>query len=300
MAGELHPLLNNPFKAAIERLVTEHRGAKWEVQKFRDMNEFSSHPSAILSDGSYSIFAKFSTAANGEEQFETELAGLRLLSALSGILIPTPIGINPMDGGVVLIMEGVQAIDRTPRQWRQLGQTLAQIHRIKGNQFGLDSHNYFGPLYQDNRPLSDWPTFYAERRLWPRFMGAINAGNMPTEVIRQVEKLILRLPNLCDSQVVPILLHGDAHQNNFISTERGAVAIDPAVYYGHPEMDLAYIDYFHPVPDDVFVAYQEELSIDSGFRERRDLWRVYGYLAVVEVAGATYLPALIKAVRKYL
>jgi protein-ribulosamine 3-kinase len=269
------------------------------MKEFKDMNEFSSHPSAILSDGSYSIFVKLSTAANGQEQFEIELAGLRLLSELSGVRIPTFIGNIPFEGGIVMVLEGVLEMDRTATQWRQIGQTLAQIHQNKGRQFGLDTHNYFGPLYQDNRPLSDWPTFYAERRLWPRFMGAINSGNMPTDVIRQVEKLILRIPKLCDASVVPTLLHGDAQQNNFISTEMGAVVIDPAVYYGHPEMDLAYVDYFRPVSDDLFNGYKEVLPIDSGFWERRDLWRIYGYLAIAEVEGAPFLPQLTNAVRKY-
>ena len=148
--------------------------------------------------------------------------------------------------------------------------------------------------------MSNWPSFYAERRLWPRFVGAINSGNMSTEVIRQVEKLISRVPELCGPEVAPTLLHGDAQQNNFISTERGAVIIDPAVYYGNPEMDLAYIDFFQPVPEDVFIGYQEEMPIDQGFRERRDLWRVYGYLAVVEVEGGSYLTKLKAAIQKHL
>jgi protein-ribulosamine 3-kinase len=300
MANELHPLLSDQFRVAVERIVSDYRGTKWEMKEFKDMNEFSSHPSAILSDGSYSIFAKFSIAANGEEQFEIELAGLRFLAQLSGVLTPTAIGNISIDGGVVMVLEGVQTIDRSPRQWRQIGQTLARIHQNKGKQFGLDTHNYFGPLYQDNRSLPDWPTFYAERRLWPRFVGAINSGHMPSDVIRQVEKLIRRIPKLCDLSVVPTLLHGDAQQHNFISTEMGAVVIDPAVYYGHPEMDLAYVDYFHPVPEDLFIGYKEVLPIDAGFSERRELWRIYGYLAVVEVEGTPFLPQLINAVRKYL
>ena len=295
-----HPLFNYSFRAAVEQIVSDYRGATWEMMEFRDMNEFSSHPSAILSNGSYSIFVKLSTAANGLEQFETELAGLRLLSELAGVLIPTPIGTFSIEGGVVMILEGVQAIDRTPTQWRRIGQTLAQIHQNKGKQFGLDTHNYFGPFYQDNRPLPDWPTFYTERRLRPRLMGAINSGHMPTEVIRQVEKLILRIPKLCDVEVVPTLLHGDAQHHNFISTAEGAVVIDPAVYYGHSEMDLAYVDYFHPVPDDLFIGYEELVPIDPGFWERRELWRIYGYLAIVEADDATYLPKLIKAVEKYI
>jgi fructosamine-3-kinase len=270
------------------------------MEEFRDMNEFSSHPSAILSDGSYAVFVKLSRAANGQEQFEIELAGLRFLSEIAGVLIPKPIGNIVVGDGVIMVLEGVQAIDRTPEQWRQIGRTLARIHRIKGELFGLETHNYFGPLYQDNRPLSDWATFYAERRLWPRFMGAINSGHLPTDIIHKVEKLIVRVPNLCGPPIVPTLLHGDAQQNNFISTEKGAVVIDPAIYYGHPEMDLAYVDYFQPVPEDVFIGYQEETPIDPGFGERRALWRVYGYLAAVEVEGAGHLPKLINAVRKYL
>jgi fructosamine-3-kinase len=293
-------LLANTLRIPVEQVVSEFIGKRWIINQFKDMNDFSSHPSAIFSDGTYSVFVKFSQAANGLEQFETELAGLQLLSKRSGVRTPNPIGNVAVDGGVVMVLEAVQAVERTSSQWRQIGRTLAKIHRIKGEAYGLDSHNYFGPLYQDNRPMSDWSTFYAERRLWPRLIGAINSGNMPTSAIKQVEKLIVRLPKICGPEVVPTLLHGDAQHHNFISTAEGAVVIDTAVYYGHPEIDLAYIDYFHPMPEDVLLGYQEEMPIDPGFSERRELWRIYGYLAIVEVAGAEYLGKLINAVQKYL
>lgn len=295
-----HPLANERISARLEETVSAYRGKGWQIHTFRDMNEFSSHPSAILSDGAYSVFAKFSAAADALEQFEIELAGLQILSRLSGVLTPTSIGTIIVEDGVIMVLEALPEVDRTPKQWREIGQTLARIHAVKATQFGLETNCYFGPLYQDNRPMSDWPTFYVERRLWPRFTGAINAGHMPTEVIRQVEQLLSRVPQLCGPEITPTLLHGDAQQNNFISTEAGAVVIDPAVYYGHPEMDLAYIDYFRPVPEDVFIGYREHMPIDPGFHERRELWRIYGYLAVVEVGGDAYLPPLIHAVQKYL
>jgi len=263
------------------------------------MTEFACHPSAILSDDSFSVFAKFSEAANGSEQFEVELAGLQLLSERAGVLTPNPIGIIPIAGGSILVLETVQAVDRAPRHWRQIGQTIARIHKIKGDRFGLETHGYFGPLYQDNTPMGDWPTFYAERRLWPGLRLAIDSGNVSQAVIRQVERLISRVPELCGPEVVPTLLHGDAQQNNFISTETGAVVIDPAVYYGNPEIDLAFIDYFQRVPADVFDGYQDELTIDPGFWERRDLWRVWGYLAAVTVEVTSDLGKLTEAVRKY-
>jgi fructosamine-3-kinase len=293
-------LANHPLRSPVEQLVSQYKGRPWTIKDARDMTEFASHPCAILSDGFYAVFAKFSEAANGLEQFEIEVAGLRLLSKRSGVLTPAAIGIIPVTGGSVLVLEAIQAVDRTPRQWRQIGQTVARIHKIKGKWFGLERHSYFGPLYQDNTPLSDWPTFYAERRLGPGLRLAIDAGHMPPDVGRQVEKLMARLPELCGPDIVPTLLHGDAQQNNFISSERGAVVIDPAVYYGHPEIDLAYIDYFQPVPDDVFEGYQDELPIDPGFWARRDLWRIWGYLAIVAVEGPSYLGKLIKAVQRYI
>ena len=300
MTNGLHPLLKAKLRVLVERIVSDYRGEHWVMKEFRDMNEFSSHPSAILSDGSYSVFVKLSTAANGLEQFERELAGLHLLSDRAGVLTPTPVGNLTIDGGALMILEGVPAIDRTTRQWRQIGKALARIHRIKGSRFGLETHNYFGPLYQDNRFIDDWPMFYAERRLWPRLRRAINSGNLPTDAIQAIEKVIARLPDLCGPVVSPTLLHGDAQQNNFISTAMGAVVIDPAVYYGHPEMDLAYLDYFQPVPDDVLNAYNDELPIDRGFYERRELWRLYGYLAIAEVGGMSFLSQITEAVRKYL
>jgi len=293
-------LANEPLRASVERAVSDHIGRQWTVQNARDLADLACHPSAILSDGSYSVFAKFSEAANGAEQFEIELAGLRFLSERSGVLTPIPISIVPVAGGSLLILEAVQAVERAPRHWRQIGQTLARIHQIKGEQFGLDRHGYFGPLYQDNTPASDWLTFYAERRLEAGLRLAIASGHLPLAVIRQVEKLIARLPELIGPEVAPTLLHGDAQQNNFISTERGAVVIDPAIYFGHPEMDLAYIDYFQGVPEEVFDGYRGVLPIDPGFWERRDLWRVWGYLAAVTVEGSSYLGKLTEAVQKYL
>ena len=292
--------MSDPLRKPIEQIVSAHLGQNWRIQEFTDLNDLASHQCAILSNGSYAVFAKLGEAAHAQEQFEVEQIGLQLLSERAGVRTPTPIGTVAVEGGVVMLLEAIPAIERGPRQWREIGQALARIHKVKGDQCGLATQGYFGPLYQDNRPISDWPTFYAERRLRPRLMSAIDAGHLSTNAIRQIEKLISRLPELCGSPITPALLHGDAQQNNFISTATGAVVIDPAVSYGHPEFDLAYLDYFQPVPDDVFDGYRDELPIAAGFSERRDLWRVYGYLAVVTVAGQDYMGQLMGAVQKYL
>ncbi|MDT3446515.1 MULTISPECIES: fructosamine kinase family protein [unclassified Pseudofrankia] len=113
-----------------------------------------------------------------------------------------------------------------------------------------------------------------------------------------------RLPALCGPDPAPALQHGDAQQNNFVSTADGAAVIDVAPYYGHPEADLALVDYFSPVGQELFRAYAEIVPIDPGFPDRRELWRLHAYLAVIAVSGAkvfgrSFLPRLAAAVRQY-
>ena len=295
-------LINDSLRVPLEQFVSEQTGRPWKVNESKDLADFACHPAAILSDGSYSVFAKYSEAVNGLEQFEIELAGLRFLSERSGVLTPTPVGIfSVRGGGSILVLETVQAVDRTPRHWRQIGQTLARIHQNKWDRFGLETNGFIGPLPLDNTPTSEWATFYIERRLWPGLRLAIDSGNMPPNAIQQVERLIARFPGLCGPEPVPTLLHGDAQQNNFISTDMGAVVIDPAVCYGNPEMDLAFIGIWsQAVPEDVLDGYKEEQPIDPGFRERIDLWRVWGYLGGVTVEGSRHVGKLMEAVQKYI
>ncbi len=299
--GQQQPIewLTDALLLPLERLVSDHVGRNWRATESRNMVDYASHPCAILSDGAYAVFVKLTDAVNGREQFEIEGASLALLTEQSGVLTPPVIAIVSFDGGTLMIQEGIPAVERTPQRWRQIGQTLARIHRVKGNQFGLKTHAYFGPVYQDNTPMDDWVSFYAECRLWPLLKLAMNAP-MPLKAIQQVETLISRLPDLCGPPVTPALLHGDAQQNNFISAEAGTYVIDPAVYYGHPEMDLAWVDYFQPVPQDVFDAYRDEMPLDPGFPERRELWRIPAYLAFIVVEGVRHVDTLTTAVERYL
>jgi fructosamine-3-kinase len=196
---------------------------------------------------------------------------------------------------------------RLPADWRSIGHTLATLHQVHAAAFGLDGHQgFFGPLPQDNRPVRSnrWADFYAERRLIPCLRLAVDSGHLPPELAAGVERVAARLPRLCGPEPAPALPHGDAQQHNFVSAPGGAVVIDPAPYFGHPEVDLALLDYFDPVPGDVLDAYRDIAAIDGGFAERRELWRLFGYLAVIAHAGGgsfgrTFLRRVARAVRGY-
>jgi fructosamine-3-kinase len=292
--------LGRSLRAAIEKIVSEYTGCRWRIKSERDLAEFACHPCAIVTDDSFAVFFKYSREIKAKKQFEVELSDLRILSKKAGVLIPQAIDIVQMENGCLFVMEALETIQRGPKQWRQIGEVLARIHQIKGNNHGFKTNGFWGPLFQDNSPARCWADFFRERRLLPCLKIASDSGNLPSSVASNIETLVSRLPELCGPEVTPSLLHGDAQQNNFICTADGTYVIDPAVYYGHREIDLALIDAFQPVPDEVFDGYRGLLPINPGFDERRDLWRIPLYLAAFALEGSMHLDKLTGALQKYI
>ena len=294
-----HPLLDPAIVAQIERAARAHLGRPWRSRGFTSLDERSSHPCGIFHGPRLSIFAKLGPA---RDQFTAELAGLRFLRQRAGIPTPEPVagGLIDLPGGALLLFEALPErlpAARQPRDWRSIGHLLATVHQVRDAQFGFGQANFFGPLPQDNRPIATWPDFYRERRLIPLLRAATDSGHLPAELAAGVARIAERLPALSGPDPQPSLLHGDAQQNNFISTAAGTVVIDACPYFGHPEIDLAQVDFFQPVPADLFAAYRDLAPIAPGFADRRELWRLPTYLAVITVGGP--LRGLADAVRRY-
>jgi protein-ribulosamine 3-kinase len=307
-----HPLLGATIRARIEHAASAHLGRPWGSRGFTSLNDRASHPCGILHGVPFSVFAKLGLTAGAREPFTAELAGLRLIGRTADVRVPVPVadGLAETEGGTLLLYEALAERPpeaREPADWRSIGYALAALHQVGHERFGLDGpRGFFGPLPQDNRPVpgNRWVGFFRERRLLPLLRTGVDSGHLPAALAAEVEGIAVRLPALAGPEPRPSLLHGDAQQNNFVSTAAGAVVIDAAPYFGHPEADLALLGYFQPVPDDVLDAYREILPVDPGFAGRRELWRLPAYLAVAAVAGDTpfgrrYLDRLAAAVRLY-
>lgn len=306
-----HPLLDPATRRLIETLVSGHTGRPWRVVSWTDLAGRASHPAVVLRGAGFAVFAKLADRTEAATRADSELAGLRLIGERSGVAVPVPIAggrLDLPDGSVVLLFEALdERIDRTPEDWLAIGRALALVHEVAGETFGAAVDGYFGPLRQDNRTVDSnrWVDFYAVRRVVPWLRTAYDAGSIDTATAARVGALVERLPELAGPQPQPRLLHGDAQHHNFVSTPQGAVIIDPSPYYGHPELDLALLDYFSPVPPEVWAGYREIRPIDPGFAHRRELWRVFAYLAVLTVEdhgdfGRLFLGRLHRALDHYL
>lgn len=291
--------LSSSMRIEIERAISTYLRSEWKIRIEEDYCEFACHRCALVSDGTLVVFFKLSEAKDAIRQFELEMDGLKVLHAKTGVKVPSVIEIVTIDTGSIMIMEALQAIPRETDQWLDMGRTLAKIHSFHAESFGFERDGFWGPLHQDNTPALEWDVFFRDRRLLPLLEFAISSGNLTVALAENVESIASRISELCGPVVSPVLLHGDAQQNNFLSTSSGTYVIDPAVYYGHAEMDLASIDSFQPVPPQFFKGYREVLPIDPGFENRRELWRIPLYLAAVALEGAYHLPKLKNAIDCY-
>lgn len=303
MTSAVHPLLHPSVTAAIGPAVVDYSGVSLADMTFRSLDERASHPCGLFrASGRPAVFAKLDQSPDGRHRLETELSGLAFLRR-RGVDVPAVVspGVTTTADGLasVLLLEGLverPSAQRSGDDWRRMGGALAALHNIGGHRFGSPSGDgFFGPFPLLNSPVDGdrWSDFYRQRRLDPMLTLAARSGHLSTATMADLDRVMARLPELVGPEPTPSLLHGDAQQNNLVVTEDRVVMVDACPYYGHPELDLALLGYFAPVPEEVFAGYRERHPIDPGFEDRRELWRIFAYLGMVSVGGSTPFAATV-------
>jgi protein-ribulosamine 3-kinase len=247
-----------------------------------------------------SVFLKTNAHAP-PTMFATEARGLEFLRQAGALRIPEVLGVSPADGGPsFLLLEFVRGAVPQGGFDEQLGRGLANLHRFGAPSFGFGERNFIGRLLQDNDSRANWPEFYREQRLEPQLRGAIAGGRAPPGLRRQFDQLFYKLPELLGDREAPARLHGDLWSGNVHVDEHGAPClIDPAVYGGHREMDLAMMRLFGGFSERVFAAYAEVFPLAHGHAERVQLCQLYPLLVHVNLFGGGYVRAVEQAISTY-
>jgi fructosamine-3-kinase len=240
-----------------------------------------------LADGRV-VFAKTNAGAD-PAMFPAEARGLAWLAEARALRVPSVLQATPE----VLVLERIVPGRRKPSFDEELGRGLAALHRAGAPAFGLDHDNFIGRLPQANAPLASWPAFYRERRIEPQLRMAVARG-LATQAIRGgCDRLFAALDELVGPPEPPARLHGDLWGGNLLVDEGGAPClIDPAVYGGHREVDLAMMRLFGGFGARVFAAYDEAYPLAPGHEERVPLYQLYFLFAHVNLFGGSYVPSV--------
>lgn len=206
--------------------------------------------------------------------FAAEAAGLAWLAA-GPLRVPAVLAVSAR----WLALEWLELTGRPNAG--DLGRGLGALHRVGAPSFGLDTDNFLATLPQDNTPAADWPTFYVERRLRPLCTRAKLGLDRQLDALRANRDVF-------GPAEPPARLHGDLWWGNVAATREGPVIVDPAIYGGHREIDLAMLALFGGLPDALIGAYEEVHPLADGWRERIALHQLYPLAAHACLFGGGY------------
>lgn len=244
----------------------------------------------VSSEGVFCV--KTNQASRYPGMFEKEAKGLLELKKANALQVTEPLQVGEISGTQFIILTYVESKPRRKDFWKDFARSLAQQHAYSNEPFGLDHDNYIGSLPQKNKWDDNWIRFWIENRLQPQLALASEKKLIDTKLQSSFEKLYQKLPDLLP-ETKPGLLHGDLWTGNFmIGAEGKAVLIDPAVYYGAPEAELAYTQLFGGFDEEFYHAYNEVAKLEKGYEKRFDLYNLYPLLVHVNLFGESYLTGI--------
>jgi protein-ribulosamine 3-kinase len=252
-----------------------------------------------LKTSSGDFFLKWNDAKRYPGMFEAEAKGLRLLKENSSIHIPDVVNWFSVSSFQGILLEFVESKGKSGSYWNQLGTGLASLHKNSSSFFGLDHANYIGSLKQFNNSSPSWVPFFIEQRLDVQLKLAIDQGHLDRSIIKQFENLYRQLPSLIPEEK-PALLHGDLWSGNVITTPTGEPClIDPAVYYGHREAELAFTQLFGGFGEAFYDSYEETYSLPPDFNKRVDIYNLYPLLVHVNLFGGGYVQQVRSIIKQF-
>jgi len=261
-----------------------------------------------LADGRDAFVKTRAQAHPGE--YASEAFGLRWLGEPGALRVPGVLEV----GEDYLALEWIEPGRLDAAGAEELGRGLAAIHEAGSPCFGdpragivgsgddglgggavgagAGEPTRFGSLALPNEATPDWASFFVERRLRPLARLAAGQGWLTSAGARAIERVCERAHELAGPQEPPARLHGDLWSGNVMADTRGRpLLIDPAVYGGHREMDLAMLRLFGAPSERIFAAYNEVFALAEGWQQRVELWQLPPILVHGVLFGGSYRAA---------
>ena len=157
-----------------------------------------------------------------------------------------------------------------------LAKEILKIHSVTNDKYGFDFDAQIGGLKQSNTYELNWIDFFTNKRLSMIFEKINKDNPMPKSINQKIEKLMRDMKNHLPRQPNISLLHGDLWEGNILFKD-GELAglIDPGIYFGHHELEIAYLTWFKFV-DEIFLDfYSNFIKIDKYFIKYEPIYQLY-------------------------
>ena len=249
------------------------------------------------------VFVK-SNSVNNKSFFEAESAGLGAIASTGAIKTPKLLcmGCDRRSGISFLMMEMIVSARPAKDCWEVFGRELAAMHKadtssfVNGGRFGFVSDNFIGASKQINTCRDTWIDFFRQCRLEVQFKMA--ERYFDRDLSAAINRFLDHLDDILIEPENPSLLHGDLWSGNMITDQEGSVMlIDPAVYVGHAEADIAMTELFGRRPEGFYRAYRESGLLQPGYERRRDIYNLYHLLNHLNLFGRSYLGSVVDIIK---
>jgi fructosamine-3-kinase len=241
------------------------------------------------------FFMKLNSAVEFPEMFEKEADGLKALQQVKLLKVPEIVATGKVEDKQYLLLELLEKQPPSPTFWETFAQGLASLHWITNSSFGWHTSNYIGSLAQENNYKAAWAEFYATQRITPLVQKLFDKGALSKVDVSNAEILCSRLTDIFPIEP-PALLHGDLWGGNFMPTKLSSnfmdavpSIFDPAVYYGHREMDIGMSLLFGGFDSSFYEAYHSFYPLEKNWRQRISLTQLYPLLVHAILFRGSYI-----------
>ena len=271
-------MIPDEISSSLQSHFQSHGDTHFVIYSTRDLSGGDINQTCKLDTSSGVFCLKYNSADKFPAMFEKEAQGLRLLQGAGDLRVPAVITDNSLSAYSYLLLEFIDSEKEIDRFMFHFGESLARLHDNSSDFFGLDHDNYMGSLPQSNNPHDDWFEFFVAERLLKQVALARDSGLLDHATTTLFDQLFVRLDRLL-AKDLPALLHGDLWSGNYMVSETGeACLIDPAVYFGHREVDLAMTTLFGGFSDDFYNGYESHHPLEQGWKERLEIYNLYPLL----------------------
>ncbi|MBI04253.1 MAG: hypothetical protein CMI96_00370 [Pelagibacteraceae bacterium] len=167
---------------------------------------------------------------------------------------------------------------------------LIKLHKKKSKKFGFVFDTQIGGMKQPNDQTANWVDFFCKNRLINVYDAICKNDPMPKEINTKIESLIKNINNYIPKNVTPSLLHGDMWEGNILFNNNKVIGlIDPGIFFGHNEMELAYLRFFNFINKKFVNDYNNFIKIDTEYYLYEPVYQLYYALLNVHLWSYKYV-----------